>query len=114
LWKNDKVIAPYDANWAMGNFYFPLYKDERVLMAMSFMSARILRHLDWRAGTRLPKETQGNHLLLGKKDKSKTSIRHIYENKKPLLNITRLSDKDTQVIEIKEGRIMLETQEKDK
>lgn len=114
LWKNQKVIAPYDANLAMGNYYFPLYKDERVVMALSLRTARIERCIDWRAGTRLPKETQGNHLLLGKKDKSKTSIRHIYENKKPLLNITRLSDKDTQIIEIKEGRIMLETQEKDK
>ncbi|MEE2902071.1 MAG: hypothetical protein VYC39_07055 [Myxococcota bacterium] len=111
LWKNDKVIAPYDANIEMGNHYFPLYKDERVVLALYFQHARIDRCIDWRAGVRLPKETQGNHILLGKTDKSKTSIRHVYEDKKPTLNITRLSEKDTQVIEVKEGRIMLETQE---
>ena len=58
-------------------------------------------------------DTQGNHILLGKDDQSQTSVRHVYVDEKPVLNIKRTSDIDTQQIKIEEGRLILETKEEE-
>lgn len=112
LW-NQKVIVPYNPNHFPGHFYFPAYKDERVLLALDADRAWLKRYLDWRPGARLPAEGQGNHLLLGKQGEDQTSIRHAYESAKPVLAIERTLKKDTQLIEVSEGRIFLRTKEND-
>ncbi|HEU4412958.1 MAG TPA: hypothetical protein VFS43_47390 [Polyangiaceae bacterium] len=111
LFEGKKVIAPYEPTALSGQFYFPLYKGERVLVALDFDRASVAGHLDWRPGARLPLESQGNHLLLGKKGTSQTSLRHTYADGKPSLTIERTSDKDRQTIVISEGTIRLETKE---
>ncbi len=111
LFEGQKVIAPYEPNTFSGQFYFPLYKGERVLIALDFDGAAVAGHLDWRPGARLPLESQGNHLLLGKKGASQTSLRHVYADGKPSLTIERTSDNDRQTIVISEGTIRLETRE---
>ncbi len=110
LWKK-KVICPHEPHFSSGQFFFPADKGERVLVALEHRGARIERFLDWRAGAVLPKDTQGNHLLFGKKATSETSLRHVYEENKPVLRLARTSAKDTQVLEVKEGVIRLETKE---
>ena len=112
LWDDQKVIVPFEPYYQSGHFYFPAYKDERVLLELEFDRARIRAFLDWRPGARLPADTQGNQLLVGKGDKNETSIRHVYVDAKPTLTIERSMDKDQQVITISEGTIRLETQEK--
>ena len=82
-----------------------------VLVALHFHSARIERFLDWRPGGRLPMDSQGDHLLLGKTDSDKTSISHVYEENKPQLNVKRTYDNDTEKIQLHEGRIVIETKE---
>ncbi|PTL80736.1 hypothetical protein [Vitiosangium sp. GDMCC 1.1324] len=110
LWDKE-VLVPYDPHQQPGHFYFPADKGARVLIALDFRSAVLERFLAWRPGAKLPKESQGNHLLLGKKPESETSIRHIYEDSKPLLRILRTSDKDTQLIEVAEGRLKIQVKE---
>ncbi len=110
LWAK-KLIAPYNPNQMPGHFYFPADKGARVMLALEFRRAFVHRFLDWRPGAKLPKETQGNHLLLGKKPESETSVQHIYQDAKPLLRIKRTSAKDTQLLEVSEGRLFLETKE---
>lgn len=110
LW-DKQIIVPYNPALISGHFYFPAYRDERVLLALEFRSAWIKRFLDWRPGAKLPKETQGDHILFGKKAKDETSVRHVYEDAKPVLSITRTNDTDTQTIKISEGVIFLETKE---
>lgn len=112
LW-NQKVIVDYEPGYQPGHFYFPAYKDERVLLALYPRHAVLDRFLDWRPGARLPAEGQGNHLLLGKKGEDQTSISHVYESAKPVLAIARTMAKDTQRIEVSEGRIYMRTEEKD-
>ena len=113
LFEDKEIVVPYEPLFAPGHFYFPAYKEERVLVSLDFHSARIERFLDWRPGGRLPKETQGNHLLLGKtdSDSDKTSINHVYVDNKPQLNVKRTFDSDTEKIQLHEGRIVLETKE---
>ncbi len=111
LFDDKQVVAPYEPLFASGHFYFPAYKGERVLLLLDFHKARIDRFLDWRPGCRLPMDSQGNHLLLGKNNTSNTSISHIYENQIPQLNIKRTSAGDTEKIQFHEGTIILETKE---
>jgi hypothetical protein len=58
-------------------------------------------------------DSQGNHLLLGKTDKSQTSIQHVYVDDKPVLDVKRTSDKDTEMIKMVEGSLILETKEEE-
>jgi len=111
LWENQKVIVPYEPIADPGQFFFPLYKDERVLVALYFDEARIRACLDWRPGGRLPTDSQGNHLLLGKKDKNQTSISHVYEDQKPVMTIKRNLEEDVQTLTISEGTIRWETRD---
>ncbi|RKH10774.1 hypothetical protein D7V97_12985 [Corallococcus sp. CA053C] len=110
LWDKE-VRVPYEPHQQPGHFYFPADKGTRLLVALGFQDARLERFLAWRPGARLPKETQGNHLLLGKAPESETSIQHIYEDEKPLLRIQRTREKDTQLIEVAEGRMLLRIKE---
>lgn len=109
LFADQKVIATFEPTSISGHFYFPMVKDARVLIALDFDGARVVEFLDWRPGARLPLETQGNHILLGKQKDDETSIRHVYEDAKPLLSIQRKKAEDTQLIKVSEGTILIET-----
>jgi hypothetical protein len=109
LWASQKAIALYEPLFAPGHFYFPIYKGARVLLHLNYDSATIVGFVDWRAGARLPLETQGNHLLLGKKNEDQTSIAHVYKDAKPQLQIVRTHGKDKQTVEVSEGRVYIET-----
>ena len=85
-----------------------------MLVDMSFKEAWIKRHLEWRAGAKLPNDKQANHILFGKNPKDSTSMVHAYKEKKPVFSITRLLDKDTQLIQVSEGEILIETKENEK
>ncbi|MDD9939850.1 MAG: hypothetical protein OXU20_02190 [Myxococcales bacterium] len=114
LYKNQVVVVRFNPNLQNGHFYFPAYKDARVLLSLEFDRAWISRFLDWRPGARLPQNTQGNHILLGKKAKNETSISHVYAEAKPKLKIERTYEKDNQIIEVSEGTILLKTHESSK
>ncbi|HVJ88742.1 MAG TPA: hypothetical protein VM580_02995 [Labilithrix sp.] len=109
LFADQKVIASFEPTTISGHFYFPMVKNARVLVALDFDRASVLEFLDWRPGARLPLESQGNHILLGKQQDDETSIRHVYEDAKPLLSIQRKKAEDTQLIKVSEGTIFIET-----
>lgn len=111
LWADAKVIASFEPGMLTGHFYFPVYRDARVLVALDFEHATITGFLDWRPGARLPLDTQGNHILVGKGAKNQTSIKHVYEDQKPALSISRSSNTDLQVITVVEGVIRMETKD---
>jgi hypothetical protein len=113
LWENQQVVVPFEPNFFTGHFYFPDYKNARVLVALDLHSASIERFLDWRAGARLPMDTQGNHILFGKTAESQTSVKHTYVDEKPVLHMKRTSDKDTEMIKMVEGSLILETKEEE-
>ena len=111
LWADQIVLLDYQPAHFPGHFYFPAYKNQRVLVALSFDRAYLVRYLDWRAEGRLPGESQGNHLLLGKTPTTGVSIRHVYEDDKPVLRIKRTNEKDTALIQITEGNLKIKVQE---
>jgi hypothetical protein len=103
--------VPYEPHAKSGTLYLPLYKDERVLVAFDFRRAWIHALLDWRADARVPKDGQGQHLFLGKKAKSNTSMLHDYEDDKPVFRILRTHDKDTLLFKLEEGKMTLKVEE---
>ncbi len=111
---SDAVVAvDYNPNLLPGHFYFPAFKNARVLLSMEFQQAWIKRYLEWRPGARLPMDGQGNHLLVGISDKSQTSISHAYVDNKPVLSVKRLLQKDTELIKMEEGILLLQTREEE-
>jgi hypothetical protein len=102
LW-NKKVPALFTGGLFPGHFFFPAWKHERVLVAFDLFTAEIARFLDWAPGARLAQDTQGNHLLPGKRATDETSIRHDYVDEKPELVIQREKAGDTQTISVCEG-----------
>lgn len=110
-WESSKVRVPYEPQQVNGQFYFPPYKKQRVLLSLEFTTSRIERYLDWRTYSTLPMDGQGNHIVMGQSEKSLTSIKHAYADNKPQLDIMRTMDKDSETISIGEGYIRLHTKE---
>lgn len=108
LW-NKIVKTPFLPDRQPGHFFFPLYKHERVLVALFFDHAEVIGTLDW-AG-RLAQTTQGNQIMLGKREKDETVARHVYQEAKPVLTVTRKLAGDTQTITVSEGVIRFVVEE---
>lgn len=112
LWGDDaQVVTSLEPIFVSGHFYFPAYKNERVLLALGFHSASIVRFLDWRADAQVTMDSQGNKLLMGQSSTSQTYLSHTYVDSKPVLTVKRTNDKDTETITISEGSLLLQTQE---
>lgn len=110
LW-NATISVPMTPDFLPGHFYFPVYKDSRVFVALELESARIERFLDWGKDVTLPSASQGNHLLLGRSDSSETSIKHWYVDNSPELVIARINAGDLGTVTVKEGTLTLELTE---
>jgi hypothetical protein len=111
LFDGQVAVIPYEPILVPGHFYFPGDKGDRVLVSFEHRRAWIKRFLDWHPGARLPKETQGDHLLFGKKADSQTSVKHAYADGKPVLQIQRTSGADLQTLKISDGSLWMEVKE---
>lgn len=112
LFKGKQVSAPFEPGGQSGHFYFPAYKGERVLVALDFNRAGVDRFLDWRAGARLAKATQGDQLLMGLSEESSTSLEHRYQQDKPTFTVRRRNKKDTTLIQMSEGKMVIRLEER--
>lgn len=110
-WDKQTVMAPFIPYLGSGNVYVPAYRGERVLLAMGLDYACIARLLEWRDGAALSMDVQGEQILLGKSPTSHTSINHVYEDDKPVFNVARTSAKDTGLLRISEGTLVLRVEE---
>ncbi len=110
LWEVN-ILTPYIPDFLPGHMYFPLFRDTRVLVELTLNGARIARVLDWGDSTRLPDDYQGNHILFGKNDEDQTSMQHYYDESKPVLTIERTYGTDTQLIQVSDESILLQTQD---
>lgn len=95
------------------HFYFPFYRDTKLLLAFDLYRAHVVKVLNWGEGVQLPMATQGNHILFGKTSEDQTSMSHVYEDGKPVLAIKRNKENDTELVRLEEGSIILQTCEED-
>ena len=108
LWdKTIKIL--FEPDHMNSHFYFPYYRDNKVLVSFDLFQATIIKVLSWGERVRLPNATQGNHILFGKNENDETSFRHVYEESKPVLSIKRQKEKDTELVRLEEGSIILQT-----
>jgi hypothetical protein len=110
LW-NSPVMVPFTPDITTGHFFFPAFTNSRVLLDVYYDRAEITDFLDWGEGTRLTMDSQGNHILFGKSEASETSIKYVYKDNKPLFNIQRVWGTDTELIQMEDGGIIIETKE---
>ena len=110
LW-NKTVSVPAQPTLFPGHFFFPPYKNTRVLLALHFDHAELLRFLDWKEGVRTPQDGQGDQILLGWNKDSQTAITHDFQDNKPVWRMERTSGGDTQVIRMGEGHLFIQVQE---
>ena len=103
VFANQQVTAPFLPTTLSGHFYFPLYKNQRVLVALDLFAASITGMLDWRPGAEVPLESQGNQLYMGKKLGSSVILSMVYEDGKPCFKLQRFSNPDRQTVLMKEG-----------
>ena len=110
LW-NETVVVPFLPTGESGHFFFPAYKNQRVLLAFQPRGANIVAFLDW-AG-KLASETQGNQLVMGKRTTSGTVMKHVYTDNSPIFTLARSQFGDLQTLELSEGRFYLEVKEEE-
>jgi len=110
IW-NERIRVPFQPGFVPGHFYTPLFKGQKVLLALYHERAEIVAFLDWAEGGRLPADGQGNHLLLGRADDAETSIQHRFVDNLPMLSVMRRMDRDSERVELSQGTIVLETKE---
>jgi hypothetical protein len=110
LW-NKIVSVPAQPGHFPGHFYFPPYKNARVLVALHFDHAELHRSLDWGETVRVPQDGQGDQSLLGKNQTSQTAVTHDYQEEKPVWTLHRVSANDLQTVRFSEGNMMIEVKE---
>lgn len=112
-----KVVAPFTPDFMTGQCYFPLCKEEKVMLSMYFGTAKIQRTIDWQPFNRLPLGVQANQMILGSNGKDKYVIlRHEFEDGKDSIFTIKQSSSETQTqtIQIKEDEVLVTVEEKDK
>ncbi|AFE05672.1 hypothetical protein COCOR_04154 [Corallococcus coralloides DSM 2259] len=110
LW-NKTVSVPAEPGEFPGEFYFPPYKNERVLVALHFDHAALHRFLDWGEGVRMPQDSQGDQILFGKNGTNQTALTHDFQDNKPVWNLGRVNSNDTEIIRLSEGHLLIQTKE---
>lgn len=112
-----KVVVPFTPDFISGQHYFPLCKEQQVMLSLYFQTAKIERILDWQPLTRLPLDTQACQIVFGSNGKDKYCIqKHEYKDgKESTLTVQQAtSENQSQTIEIKDKIIVVTVKEKDK
>ena len=102
---NKEVPAPFAPNFATGHFFFPAYKDQRVLVDLDFDRATIVGFLDWADEGRLPSDTQGNQIVMGFQSSNGTVIKHSYVDAIPVLSVERKASIETTTLTLSDGAL---------
>ncbi len=110
LW-NQTVSVPAEPIHFPGHFFFPPYKNTRVMVALHFERAELIRFLDWKEGVRTPQDGQGDQVLLGWNKTSQTAMTHDFQDDKPVWRMHRTSGGDTQVVRMGEGHLFIQVKE---
>lgn len=110
LW-NKTVSVPAEPIHFPGEFYFPPYKNTRVLVELHYDRAELVRFIDWKEGVRTPQDGQGDQMLLGLNKTSQTGFTHDFQDDKPVWRMLRTSGGDTQVVRMSEGRLFIQVKE---
>lgn len=111
------VIVPFFPDFTSGQAYFPLCKNQHVLLSVYFQTAKIERIIDWQPLVRLPAEEQANQIVFASNGKDKYCLqKHEFKDGKDSIFTIKQSSSETQTqtIQIQEKKITIVVEEKDK
>ena len=109
LFKYQRVKVPFEPISQPGHFFFPPYRNERVLLSLYYDRAEVKRFLNWRIGAEMPMQTQGNHLKMGRDLLNGASLQLTYAGDIPTFTITRQRYSSIQTILMYQSGIRLES-----
>jgi len=104
---NKKVVVRYEAGFVPGTFFFPAYKNQRVLLSLYFDEAQIARFVDWADNAKQPMDNQGQAIAFGKKLSDGTTLSHTYKEGKPVFALERKQDTDYEKLIISDGAMLM-------
>lgn len=110
LW-NQVISMPAEPIHFPGHFFFPPYKNTRVLVALHFEHTEFIRFIDWKEGVRTPQDGQGDQVLMGWNKSSQTALTHDFQDDQPVWRMHRTSGGDTQLVRMREGNLFIEVKE---
>ncbi len=84
-----RVKTPFVPNQQPGQFFFPAYRKERVLVSLYYDRSELARYLDWRPMGTLPSLVQGNQLMMGQDFTNGAKHTLVYEKDVPEYIIQR-------------------------
>ena len=84
-----RVKTPFVPNQQPGQFFFPAYRKERVLVSLYYDRSELTRYLDWRPMGTLPSLVQGNQLMMGQDFTNGAKHTLVYEKDVPEYIIQR-------------------------
>ncbi len=108
---NKTIPVPFAPTFTSGHFFFPGYKNQRVLVDVAWDRATLAGFIDWADEGRLPSNTQGSQIVLGFQSTNGTVIKHIYDEAKPALSIVRKADGETVTFSMTDGAVRLALEE---
>jgi hypothetical protein len=109
LWNKDVPVL-FECDFLPPHFFFPAYRDSRVLLSFDLHKAEIRRFIEFGPRVQMPMDSQGNHLLFGFNEQSQTSISHMYIDNKPILDIERNTEGESELIRFSDGTILIQTE----
>lgn len=112
-----KIVVPFYPDTLNGQHYFPLCKDQQIMLAVYFQTARIERILDWQPLARLPLDTQANQIVFGSNGQDKYTIqKHEFKGgQEAVLTIIQSTSKNqTQTIQVEDKDLTITVEEKGK
>ncbi|MFO0580127.1 MAG: hypothetical protein U1A78_39645 [Polyangia bacterium] len=109
LFYNQKVRVPYIPNKDTGHFYFPPYKNERVLVSLFSDRSEIKSFLDWRMTAETPLPTQGNQIVMGRELANGAAMRLWYAGEIPELWLQRYKDESFQYVRLYQSGVEMKS-----
>jgi hypothetical protein len=109
LFYNQKIRVPYIPNKDTGHFYFPPYKNERVLVSLFSDRSEIKSFLDWRMTAETPLSTQGNQIVMGRELANGAAMRLWYAGEVPELWLQRYKDESFQYVRLYQSGVEMKS-----
>ncbi len=108
---NKVIPVPFAPTYLSGHFFFPAYKDQRVLVDVDWDRATLAGFIDWADEARVPSASQGDQIVLGYQSTNGTIIKHDYQDAKPELNIVRKNSGQTATFSMTDGNVLISLSE---
>ncbi|ODN42218.1 hypothetical protein [Piscirickettsia litoralis] len=105
LWGNQHIQTAHAPNTLTGHMFFPLYKNQRVLIKLFQENAEIKHQLDWRPELQSSNDKQGNGIKMGLNESTAAQLNQHYDGDVATLDLSQNNGNTTQFVSMTKGKI---------